>query len=730
MGDERAKKIEAALFLEGRSIPFTSVNCDFRVGAPATATINAVPLREINNILPRTLCHIFVRDNSYHGTFKPWVLLFEGEIYGIGGGKSTSSRSIDLYAMDFSNYWDNAKQSYINLRATTGNVNVLANVADSKTNEKNQVEEISSATSTKAFLTNLILKELDDGKDFLTAVKVAIEGVKESNSFFRYGDARIRIDERIAFASSGKIKELFDFEKNDSLLDQVLGAGNGGLVTVRTIINKLMGMIFHEMVSVPAPSKIDSTIVRDRYKSVSGLDINDDNKGIGEKNAQSIGSFIMKPDSFMLPPPKCNVLFPDFYESINFSRNFFNEVTRTEFTPFNPTIKVNNGNGIASMQKVFSPSGVKEFTTSKKADTSESTLAENKSFDGPSGQGNIGDDSKDITASATTLQSFNYQSYEEILKGIFSDMGTVMPSAQALQKTKSGVAQGEYTQKISDFLFHKKRLAARHASASGPLNIAPVVGFPMLVLDSSDAEQHIIGTLQHISHTINAGGGGLTTYSLGFARYTEEIDFWSGEAYEPPIEPWYDEDTFGKNRPIANPKDPAYEHLYKSQKFRIAEMGHGNDFGKSKIEDFYKSLLGNSDNKGHLGALPITSEKYPMVASAAIGLMNEYRAANRAGSASRFVSLHTRRDYVTLKENFTFLGATFKNKKTDPTFWKKADLIFKGDVFDGNFVKLAKNPNSRDEALEGLFGKEATEKRRAPINRYRTRLQKERGFNG
>ncbi len=727
MSEGIGKKMEAALFLEGRSIPFTSVNCSFAVGRPATATLNMVPLREINNVLPRTLCHVFVRDNTYPGIIKPWVLLFEGEIYGVGGSKNSDSRSTVLHAMDFSNYWDNAKQSYVNLRSGS----TLGSVKVKKDATANNVKTIHTGTSTKAYLTSRLYESLEkNGNDFLGAVKHAIDGVKDVNPFFRYGDARVRLEDRMVFSSSGKIKELFDFEKKSTLIDAVIGRGNGGMVTARTVLNSLIGMIFHEFCSVPAPSKVNSTVVGARFKANPSVKVDEENKGIGEKNGQTIGSFIMKPESFMLPPPKCNVLFPDMYSSLNYNRIFFNEVTRTKFTGHIPAFMKSDDNLAKALQVTrYSPSGIHKFTSGEDTDEAKAKKAINKdqAFTGPDGQGQMGDEIPGVIQSANDLQDFHYQSYEEILKGIFGDQGNAMPSAQAVQGSTKFKDQSEYAQKVSDFLFHKKRLAARSASTSGPLNIAPVIGFPMLILDNSAAEQHIVGTLSAVTHSINAAGGGTSTYNLNYVRHTEEIDFWSGKAYEPPIEPWYDEETFGKNRVV---DDRDYKNLDKNQQGYIAEMGTVNDFGNSNISNFYHGLLGNPNGKSHLGSDPLTSTKYPNVAAAALGLANEYNAARRAGATSQFISLHTRRDYVTLKENFMFLGATFKNKKTDPTFWKEADLIFKGDIFDGNFTDIAFDPNERDKALKDLFGKKATEKRRVPIDKYRARLKNERGFRG
>lgn len=717
MAKGKGKELNAQLFIEGRHVPFNSATCTYQVGQPGTAAITMVPLRELNDILPRTMVHLFVKDQSAPGVAKPWVLLFEGEVYGFGGSKTANNRNLVLYCMGLSNYWDNAKQYYLNLKTSYGNgLQTLASQKAAQDARRDQAQVITTESGIEAYLTRIVTNALNANKDFLTAVTEIMQNVKNINSFFRYSDARYRISERITFASSGNIKELFNFQNANNLMDSLAGRGNGGLVTVRQVVESLMALIFHDFASIPAPSKVTSEALKKTKK------------GIGKNGEKSIGSFVFKPNTFLLPPPRCNVLFPDMYDSFSFNRNFFHEVTRFKLQPSPPGIQTDAIQGAQVFQQtVYAPTGFTKFSTGADSEKSDE---ENEMFKGPN-QGKVGDKSEGITKTSNTLQDFNYLSHEEILKGIFPELGNSIPAAQVFAKTGKFSSNSKYYQRAADFLFHKKRLAARSISSSGPLNIAAVPGFPMLVLDDSAAEQHVTGVLTQISHTINASQGGYTQYQIEFARPVEEKDMWTGEMYEPPVPPFYDAKIFGSRRGV-KPSD--YSSLPKEQQSRVKGLKTVNDFGNTTLDTYYAKLLGDSLPNSHQGAQPITSKTYPTLVGATLHLMNQYRTAKASDTVERFIESQTRRDYVTIEENFKFLGADtsiFKKKGNySPDVYRDlSNVVFKGGTFDGGFVDAVTDKNKRDDSLKELF-RQSISKRRKIVNSYRERLMKERGFRG
>ena len=700
---DKGNQLNLALFIEGRRVPVQGAQCQFRVGAPSTATIECVPLREINDIVPRTMVHLFVKDFTASENNPPWVLLFEGEVYGYSMGKNSRSRTFNLLCMDISNYWDNAKQFYMNQRTSFGDdQNIITSSKAIDDFNKENIKTVRTISGIKAYLVNLVSRTLDDSsKDLLDAVIKIIKEIEEINPFFRYANARYRINDRIIFQSSGNVASLFDFRQSEGFIEAISGGGNGGLVSIRDIITKLMSLIFHDFVSIPCPSK--TGIVQ---------------KGIGKTN-QTIGTFLFKPSSFMLPPPKCNVLYPDLYTNFSFGRTFFHEVTRLKMqTRMSTPIRIDDQ--IESfLPYVYAPSGFNEYRTTVSGDV------KGKQYENAGVSGAYGD-KEDAIKTSTKLQDYNFMSFEEILKGIFSDQDHIMPAAHTLATVAKYDKQNKFYQRAVDHLFFKKRYASRNASASGALNLAAIPGFNILLLDGSTAEQHVIGTLEGITHTISIESGASTSYDIGFARYIEEKDLWDGSLSEPPIPPWYDQSVFGTRREV---KKVDYENLQEEDQSRVKELKYVNDFGGSDLKNYYLGLLGNTEASSHTGSEPITNEKFPNIVAATLELVRQYRAS-KSGNVYKFIQKQIRRDYVELTELFEFLGSDIPDHQKNASREDIQDLTFQGEVFDGGFVNNAPNENSKDLELKNLFGNEAVLKRRAFLDAYRKKLFTERGYRG
>lgn len=715
MSENKARELNARLYIEGRSVPFQGISTTHTVGQPGVATIQVPPLPEIRRIKPRTMVHVFIKDFTAPKGTKPWVLLFEGEIYGYSQGKSTRGRSFNIYAMDFTNYWDNARQFYMNLRTSFGEpIAALKSVQTTALVNEQGARTTTIRGTVKSYLAKLLNDAIAGSTTqdaFLEGIVSIIKKVEEVNAFFRYNQARYRINDRILFRSSQNLAELFDFINKDNFWEAITGQGNGGFRTVRQIINKLMGMIFHDFVSIPAPSKVTKVGI---------------SSGIGDGDKQVIGSFIFKPDTFMLPPPKCNVIYPDLYGSIQFNRNFFHEVTRFKVAPIQSTAEQQQNFFGTTGKTYYTPTGFNKFRNGTENPTNNSFVT-GPQFEPEVNQGFVNDEIADSEVT-TSAQDFNYMSREEILKGIFPDFGTPIPSAQILMSITKEEQQDKFFQQATDYLFFKKRLASRSAQANGPLNLAPVPGFPCLFLDDSTAEQNVVGVLQSISHNVDTQSGASTSYTVAFARDVDEEDLWdNAEVNEPPIPTWYDEAVFGKYRDL---QESDYINLPESQRDKVRRFRKVTGFENTTIASYYEGFFGKSEANQYLGSQPIISNKFPNIYAATLAILESYRTAKRKKEEKEFVRVQTRRDYVLLDENFRFLGADIKPSQKRVNFLDKQDIIFTGEVFDGGYVDKATKETSKDEELRNAFGPEAAKKRREPIDAYRKRLFKERGFRG
>ena len=87
------RPLGAKLFLEGKEVPFIGATITSAVNQASIAYIDIVPHKSINDIKPRTLVHLFVRDYQDPGPkcVFPYVLAWQGEVFGYNFGKTPAS---------------------------------------------------------------------------------------------------------------------------------------------------------------------------------------------------------------------------------------------------------------------------------------------------------------------------------------------------------------------------------------------------------------------------------------------------------------------------------------------------------------------------------------------------------------------------------------------------------------------------------------------------------------
>jgi hypothetical protein len=208
----QGRNLKGMVLLEGRSVPFTNVTCSFEVGRPGTANIELPPLPEIADILPRTHVTVFVRDFSHPGTSKPWVLMFDGEVYGYGFSKGAMSRNFVLSCMDISNYWDTGKQYYLNsIVSAQGGENVVDMSKLIKENKGQDIPTIFITTTIQSAISKQMTAALKTGKSIVEAILSLSSAIKQANSFFKYMTAKHRLDDRVVSFDSGNLKKLYSF---------------------------------------------------------------------------------------------------------------------------------------------------------------------------------------------------------------------------------------------------------------------------------------------------------------------------------------------------------------------------------------------------------------------------------------------------------------------------------------------------------------------------------------
>jgi hypothetical protein len=685
----------AKLFLEGKEVPLIGATIHSTVGSASIAYIDVVPHQKINNIKPRTTAQIFVRNFLDDGTVKgssafPYVLAWEGEVFGYGFGRTTQSRTFSLSCIDYSSFWDNCLAYFFNSQQTLGGGGADktgSGVFDTADAQKMQISiQLTVLSKSTYFKTKFqqILKTA--GSDFLDAFVGLYNEITNVNDFYRMAEERLRITDRIIIHSS---KQLDNLLKGQEALDWFEGitSQNSGYTSVRAIIQDLMSIIFHDFVSISFPAAVSHKF------SNGGTPL----PSIGS-SPKTIGTFLFKPNIYMIPPPMCNVFFPDEYSSFQFNRNFFKEPTRLIYQPELPA-RLGSSDKVC-MRHSYQPDSFNNFMLK----TGSSTKYQGKSsIFVPQGTdpGFFWDDDKGPSKTVTDGKKRDGQflTNEEWMKGIWLSRESMMPAATEFRITLDDTGKtADFSNKIAKYLFFKKRFQDRQLQITSHLKMSVVPGFPVLILDDSDADQTVIAYCSGVTHRIYATEGGYTNVHLSYARYVAEEDVSSSFGVQYLIPPWLNKEIFGE---MTTP--PQSESSGKEVETLGVTL-----VTPPKLSEFYATLLGEKGSK----AISNYFKNEPTLVGSVRKLSKEYRLRKEKGAneVQRYIAEVTSRAYIKMKDAMDFIGTTTKSKNVEDDSW----IEFKGDAFNRT----------------GKLDENASKVKQKVVTEYRDILKKQRGFRG
>lgn len=696
----------AKLFLEGIEVPFIGASITNTVNQATICYIDLVPHAVINNIKPRTLVHLMVRNiNDATGKF-PFVLAFQGEVFGYNFGKTTTSRSFSISCIDQSSYWDNVLTYFFNPQQSLGQgaEQMVSEFNNQTIAQKGAAASIKVSHSENAYYKTVINKAFAEAKrkgktadlfDGLVAIFKDIGGV---NDFYSMAEERLRISDRIAAASSGAVEKLL---QQQEALDWLMGIASraSGFSSLRMVVNDLMSVLFHDFASISFPGLVANDSVKMSLTK--------------SKVPTTIGEFLFKPNMFMVAPPVCNIFFPDEYSSFNFSRNFFQEPTRLAYKPEIPSFAGAGISGVV-LPPVYEPESFAHFMKGPRGakmpkefrGPSDTQVDEDK--DGGTDPGQFGD--KDIvkgkpreSTNGKKREQF-FLTNEEKLKGIMLTQESMVPAASQFRQSVSEVGRTSFSKQVAKYMFNKKKFETRQIQITSHLKMSVVPGFTALILDDSSAEQNITAYCSSVTHRIYCNQGGYTNTTLSYARTVKEQDQASGKAGEPLIPPWMSEEIFGKKgKPSATKNKKVSESVAKAGEQVIVP---------DALSDYFLKLLGE---KGSMTINKYTSE--PTLQGATDKILEDYREIKKKGgeSVASMIDTVTSRRYISMDEAFAFIGATPKGGSSAADF-----VEYSGPrLFD---AKRSDGTTASDVSQLKL--------RRKVIFDYRDALRASRGFRG
>lgn len=182
-----------------------------------------------------------------------------------------------------------------------------------------------------------------------------------------------------------------------------------------------------------------------------------------------LNSQIIRPDIFMCAPPRCNVLFPELYSQVQFSRQFLREVTRMRLTVtdeiFGPDALLNS---------VYYAPDVEVLGARARQSRRRSDDAANAT----------------LRRAAYARRLMDHELYTGVVP-VFERMSEVNMAASRTRQVSYRGARVPYVSRAANFQFFKNRWSSRAMSASGKFNPWAVCGFPSLLIDAPMTEEQV-----------------------------------------------------------------------------------------------------------------------------------------------------------------------------------------------------------------------------------------------
>lgn len=467
------------LYIEGIEVPFTSANITSSVNQMSQATIQIPPTRSVRLIRPRSLVHIFFRDD-YRGPLpfgefqaeSVWRLLWEGEIMGYSYTKSGVARQITLQCQDLISYW-----------ATTMQYQVSGDQASFQRALRRVLIGAKKANVTAvSFMQEYFVKFINSSKTLPEAFVKIIRNF--TNELIHYEDVneRLKLDQKIRLLDDDE-SEIILQKRNATQWIRGISGNPGGKISLLQFINNLKQLIFytHSPVLAPPFSKRKESITDETGKEIEVKDV------------EAITSVIFKPQVHQTLPPRCNCFFPDMITNMTFGRNFLSEPTRMLLAtnPLWVDNKIQNGLYMA-------PSVLQD------------DLGKSVHANWMGGRTFTDDEKKALEEIAQTRPALLEEELEKGIIGI--EVGLPYPQMTALSSRedmkKLYLAVAEYQLQVS-------KANTRSVTVGMQFNPWPVVGFPCAIFD---AIQSFFGHIVNISHNISTAGGSFTQIDCNLAR--------------------------------------------------------------------------------------------------------------------------------------------------------------------------------------------------------------------
>ncbi len=491
----QAGRLNLRCFIDGIEVPIIGARCSFTEGMGATAQCHMVFTDQLHDLKARSMVQLFVYENDDYTTDdigttrarrlspldpRRYKMLFEGDLAGIQFSQNNNQRQATLIAVDHTNYWEFIRQHYVNFG--NAGVELFENAFLGVNLDRIKNFDV----TTKDAHSNLYVWLTSQGELNGGVHRAIREMFFAANDFYAQAFNRHRMNDKIVgLPNDQTAAKLFKLDFFEKFVKNQIG-GQGGMVTMKQLIDTLLGIVYHTYVTVPFP----------RFDTAGGARVTVFNES--DEISSSIiaraaypnatcNYTIIKPDTSFLVPPVCNILFPHQYTSADYQRNYLDEPTRL----FLRTSLMFTGQDKWLTERFYAP----DFS--------------------------IFDELLNRNGGYLTRNNTLVLPHER-----FAGLNPMFMWQNDVSAYVQKGARREYLAKLADYLFWKMRFQGRALNISGPLNMNMVPGYPALVMAQTggprEFNKHYMGNLHTMTHVIDQNGG-WTHATLTSARLHDEV---------------------------------------------------------------------------------------------------------------------------------------------------------------------------------------------------------------
>ena len=506
-----AKRLNLRLLIDGLEVPVVGARCVFADNADAQADIQVVATDQVYDLNPRSLITLFYYEDADYthtegaesglGAYDPrrWKLLFLGELAMVKLQKQEGQRAAILTCVGPMNYLDFIRQHYLNFR--NGGVEFFENAfLGVKADQIKNYDVIGKGVDSNLFVwlsaSTVEVEDPETGETekysniYTGTQRLIREMFFASNTFYAQAFNRLRLGDMIVGVpedkTAAKLMKLSFFQK--FIKNKVGGAG--GMVSARQMLDLLLKTVLHSATTIPCPRF-------DPDGKALGLDIRSASADVGKQmvtgqkyDGASLNYVVIKPDTWFLSPPVCNVVFPHQYNALTYQRNYLAEPTRLMLR----TSLFYTGSDKWLTERFYAP----DF---------------------------------EVINEIMNREGGHLDRMAEVLLGheAFVGLNPLFTWESDLGAYVQKGARREYLSKLADYLFWKYRFSTRSTNVSGPFNPELVPGYPGLVMDRvgtpGSITRHVMGNIQAVTHSIDQQGGWTHFTMTGCYIHDEEADF-------------------------------------------------------------------------------------------------------------------------------------------------------------------------------------------------------------